>query len=147
MLELSEALKATVEQAVTGLRQVSESQSAAPVLRGGWSRKQVIGHLIDSASNSHQRFVRAALAGELVFPGYDQDGNVRVVAVQEMKWELLVDLWVSYNLYLAHVIAHLPADKLQAHCQVGDEDRGTLEFLANEYLGHMKHHLEQIGCC
>ena len=65
------------------LRQVSEIASREPVLAGGWSRKQVIGHLIDSASNNHQRFVRAMLANSLEFPGYDQAGNVRVQAVQE----------------------------------------------------------------
>jgi hypothetical protein len=68
MKELSEKLLRAVEIAEPTLRKVSEAESNIPVLKDGWSRKQVIGHLIDSASNNHQRFVRAALQGSLEFP-------------------------------------------------------------------------------
>src|ERR1700728_3279714 len=104
MKEWSEKLTRAVEAANVKLRQVSEGESATPVLKGGWSRKQVIGHLIDSASNNHQRFVRASLQGSLEFPGYEQDGCVRVQAVQDVPWPLLVALWKSSNLFFPHVI-------------------------------------------
>ena len=145
MRELSEKLERVVESARVILRQVSEAESNKPVLKGGWSRKQVLGHLIDSASNNHQRLVRAALQGSLEFPGYDQDGFVRVQAVESVLWPILVALWSSYNLYLAHVIAHLPADKLAAPCRIGEDDPVTLRFLAEDYLTHLLHHLSQIG--
>jgi len=145
MKELSETLIKTVESAEGKLRKVSEADSAKPALKGGWSRRQVIGHLIDSASNNHQRFVRAALQGELVFPGYDQDGCVRVQAVQTVSWSLLVTLWVDYNLYLAHVIKHLPPGQLPSLCRIGDHEPVTLKFLAEDYLTHLLHHLGQIG--
>jgi hypothetical protein len=145
MRELSQKLEKVVDSARVILRQVSEAESNKPVLKGGWSRKQVIGHLIDSASNNHQRFVRAALQGSLEFPRYDQDGFVRVQAVESVLWPILVALWTSYNLYLAHVIAHLPADKLEAPCQIGEDDPVTLRFLAEDYLTHLLHHLGQIG--
>jgi hypothetical protein len=89
MKELSEKLSRTVEFAEPILAKIAEAESRKPALKGGWSRKQVIGHLIDSASNNHQRFVRAALRGSLEFPGYDQDGCVRVQAVQDAPWPLL----------------------------------------------------------
>jgi hypothetical protein len=142
---LSEKLVQTVHSAEGKLRKVSEAESSKPVLKGGWSRKQVIGHLIDSASNNHQRFVRASLQGSLEFPHYDQDGCVRVQAVQAAPWPLVVSLWTDYNLYLAHVIAHLPADKLAAHCRIGEDEPVTLRFLAEDYLTHLLHHLGQIG--
>jgi hypothetical protein len=84
MKELSERLLLLVQTAEPKLRVVSDEESAKPVLPGGWSRKQVLGHLIDSASNNHQRFVRAMLADSLDFPGYDQEGSVRVQAAQEL---------------------------------------------------------------
>jgi DinB superfamily len=143
--ELSEKLKRVVEAAEANLRKISDADSAAPLLKGGWSRKQVIGHLIDSASNNHQRFVRAALQGSLEFPGYDQDGCVRVQAVQEAPWPLLITLWTNYNLYLAHVIAHLPPAQLPALCKIGDGAPVTLKFLAEDYLAHLLHHLGQVG--
>jgi len=85
MKELSEKLTQAVESAQSVLRQVTETESNKPVLSGGWSRKQVLGHLIDSASNNHQRFVRASLQTSLDFPGYDQDGCVRVQSVEEAE--------------------------------------------------------------
>jgi hypothetical protein len=78
---------------------ISEAESSAPLRPGGWSPKQVVGHLVDSASNNHQRFVRAVIQGSLEFPGYDQEGSVRVAAAQEMPWPLLIALWASYNRY------------------------------------------------
>jgi hypothetical protein len=105
----------------------------------------VIGHLIDSASNNHQRFVRAALQPSLEFPGYDQEGNVRVQAVQEADWTLLVSAWAAYNRYLSHVIARLPESKLKTPCRIGSNEAVTLEFLIKDYLVHLVHHLEQIG--
>jgi DinB family protein len=145
MKELSDKLVRVVRSAETILFQVAEAESSKPVLSGGWSRKQVLGHLIDSASNNHQRFVRAALQASLDFPGYDQDGCVRVQAVEEADWTLLVSLWAGYNRYLAHVIAHLPDSKLETLCRIGLDEPVTLRFLADDYLRHLLHHLGQIG--
>ena len=145
MKELSDKLVRVVRSAEATLLQVSEPESSKPVLSGGWSRKQVLGHLIDSASNNHQRFVRAALQASLDIPGYDQDGCVRVQAVEEADWTLLVSLWAGYNRYLAHVIAHLPGSKLETLCRIGSDEPVTLRFLAEDYLRHLLHHLGQIG--
>jgi len=145
MKALSEQLLRAVETAEDRLRKIGESESAEPILPGGWSRKQVLGHLIDSASNNHQRFVRAALQPSLDFPPYDQDGNVRVQAPQEADWRMLVSLWAAYNRYLAHIIARLPAAKLDTVCRIGSEEPVTLDFLAKDYLRHLIHHLNQIG--
>ena len=145
MKKLSEKLLFVIETAEPRLRAVSASESANPLLSGGWSRKQVIAHLIDSASNNHQRFVRAAQQASLDFPGYDQDGNMRVQVPQEADWPLLVSLWAAYNRYLAHVIAHLPASKLETPCRIGSDKPVTLDFLAKDYLTHLVHHLGQIG--
>ena len=145
MEELSRKLLAVVEASEPRLREVSEIESGQPVLPGGWSRKQVIGHLIDSASNNHQRFVRASLQESLEFPGYDQSSNVHVQAIQEADWVLLISLWSAYNRYLAHVIAHLPASRLETPCRIGSGETVPLSFLATDYLSHLLHHLRQIG--
>jgi hypothetical protein len=145
MRELAVRLLEIVDAAEPRLRAVSAGESLLPVLRGGWSRRQVVGHLIDSASNNHQRFARALLVDALSFPGYDTDGNVRVQAVQKADWLLLILLWASYNRYLAHVIGQLPEDKLETVCAIGDGKPVTLRFLAVDYVDHLVHHLGQIG--
>jgi len=144
MKALSEQFLRVVEAAETKLAGVSELESAKPALAGGWSRKQLLGHLIDSASNNHQRFVRAALQPSLDFPPYDQNGNIRLQAPQEADWKLLVSLWSAYNCYLAHIIARLPAAKLETVCRIGPAEPVTLDFLAKDYLTHLLHHLNQI---
>lgn len=145
MKDLGARLVCLVEAAEPRLRGMSDLESAEPILSGGWSRKEVMGHLIDSASNNHQRFVRAALQASLDFPSYDQDGSVRVQALQRASWPLLVSLWSAYNRYLAHVIANLPASKLDTVCRIGSEKAVTLGWLATDYLRHLVHHLHQIG--
>ena len=145
MKEISRQLLAVVERAQAQFGAISGAETTKPVLAGGWSRKQVLGHLIDSASNNHQRFVRAALQPSLDFPGYDQDGCVRVEQPQEADWAALVSLWAAYNRYLAHVIAHLPPAKLETPCTIGGEKTVALRFLVEDYLRHLRHHLAQIG--
>ena len=145
MRELSDQLRCLVEAAEPRLQQIPESESIRAALPGGWSRKQVLGHLIDSASNNHQRFVRAMLQPSLDFPGYDQQGNIRVQAVQEADWVLLISLWAAYNRYLAHLIAHIPPSQLDMKCRIGVGEPVTLGFLASGYLTHLRHHLRQIG--
>jgi DinB superfamily len=144
MKAISEKLRSLVEATEPRLLQISEAESMHPVTPGGWSRKQVLGHLIDSASNNHQRFVRAMLQPSLDFPGYDQPGNVRVQAVQEAEWPLLISLWAAYNRYLAHLIAHLPESKLDTPIRIGTSESVSLSFLASDYLTHLCHHLDQI---
>ena len=145
MDRVSDELARVVEYAEPILRAVSDEASLAPVLAGGWSRRQLLGHLIDSASNNHQRFVRAALADALEFPGYDTPGNIAVQDVQAAAWPLLVDLWASYNRYLVHVLRGLPTAKRGVWCRIGSHEPVTLAFLAEDYVRHLAHHLGQIG--
>lgn len=109
-----------------------------------WSKKEILGHLIDSASNNHQRFVRAAqnIAGD--FPTYDQNRWVEVQRYNEANWSGLVELFSQYNLHLCRVIDSLPLEALNNPCNIGKENPVTLEFVIEDYLRHLRHHVEQI---
>jgi hypothetical protein len=111
---------------------------------GKWCRKEILGHLVDSAANNHQRFVRAALAGELSFPGYAQDGWVSAQRWAEEGWDVIVDLWTALNRHLAHLLAGLPAAAMSAPCRIGDRSAVTLAALAEDYLQHLEHHLATL---
>ena len=109
-----------------------------------WTPKEELGHLIDSAANNHQRFVRAALDGEYAGPGYAQNAWVAIHGYRDMPWNTLVGFWFDYNQLLAGVIENIPSEKLAAPCSVGSGQPVTLGFLITDYVKHMQHHLDHI---
>lgn len=111
---------------------------------GAWTRLEILGHLIDSAANNHQRFVRAMAEGDLVWPGYDQEAMVRVQQYGIATPSLLIGLWESYNLLLARLMGLISEDRLGSRCVIGGAEAVTLEFLVRDYVDHMQHHLRQI---
>src|SRR5687767_8382348 len=90
----------TAERAFQELRPISDSEAARPRAPGKWSAKQTIGHLIDSAANNHQRFVRAQQTPALQLPGYEQDHWVTCQRYDDRPWDELVSLWHGYNRHL-----------------------------------------------
>ena len=113
---------------------------------GDWSVKEIVGHLVDSASNNHQRFVRLQLADGLFFPDYSQDNEawVSIQGYQEASWDDLLDLWRYFNLHLARVIRTVN-EKCIDHIWVVNEDRSiTLGELMIDYPRHLKDHLQQV---
>jgi len=138
------ALRREVDLAEPRLRDISDDHAARPPLPDKWSPKQVLGHLIDSAANNHQRFVRLQAAGDLRLPGYAQEFWVDSQRYGDRAWLELIELWCAYNRHLAHVIALIPEAKRHVHCQIGDGPQLTLSHVAIDYVGHLQHHLKQI---
>ena len=126
------------------LRAIPEAQAALCPPGMTWSRKQILGHLIDSAGNNHQRFVRAQLQREMTFPPYVQDRWVAAQRCDEREWGDLVDLWRAYNRHLLHVAARIPEEALENVCRVADNEPSTLRHHVIDYVVHMRHHLRQI---
>ncbi len=109
-----------------------------------WCRREILGHLLDSAFNNHQRFVRAQLADALDTAGYAQDDWVRVQGYAEADWGALVALWEGVNRHLARVMARIPAASLATPIRIGGQPAVTLEFVVADYLRHVEHHLAQV---
>ena len=144
-----------VERSAEALLEISEADSARRPAPGKGSPKEIMGHLIDSASNNHQRFVRAPFKDDLIFPGYDQDAWVTAQRYQEAPWPALVELWRAYNLHLTRVMAAVPeAARLREHRRhnfhqiawqtVPEGEPTTLDSLMRDYVTHLRHHLGQI---
>jgi DinB family protein len=145
MRDVAFELRSAVVEAGPRLRALEEARAGAPRDEGKWTRKEILGHLVDSAANNHQRFVRAPLAGgELVFPGYAQDEWVSRQGYRERPWLEIVELWEQLNRHLAHAIERIPEDARQAACRIGTSPPATLEWWVRDYLRHLRHHLAQI---
>lgn len=143
-LSLADVLLQTIEGAVGLLRQLTDEETSQHLSEGKWSKKEILGHLIDSASNNHQRFVRAQLVDEFEFPGYDQPNWVLLQHYNEVPWENLVELWYRYNRHLAHIIRFIPENQLSVSCKIGAKPPVTLRSIVEDYPVHMRHHIDQI---
>lgn len=138
------SLRGEVETAVPKLRALPEKQAGSSVVVGNWTAKHVLGHLIDSAANNHQRFIRVQAESDLILPGYAQDFWVDSQRYSDRAWSDIVELWSSYNRHLAHVIALIPEAKGDVPCRIGGEGPFMLRHVALDYVGHVQHHLRQI---
>lgn len=154
-MQTADDLSATVRHAATRLRLVSDADASRRPALEKWCAKEIIGHLIDSASNNHQRFVRARSQDDLAFSGYAQNEWVEAHDYVTAPWVDLVDLWELYNHLLARVMRVVPeATRLAAHTRHNLDRLAfrtptagapvTLEFFMADYVEHLKHHLLQV---
>jgi hypothetical protein len=137
-------LSAEIGHTLSRLRAMTDADACADRGAGKWVRKEIVGHLIDSATDNHQRFVRARSGGSLVWPGYDQDAWVQIHRYRSRPWLELVELWAAFNAHLAAVMASTPVDRLATSCIIGRSDPVALEWLMHDYVRHLRHHLSQL---
>ena len=124
---------------------VSDEQAACPRDDGGWSRKQIVGHMIDSATVNHQRFIRA-LAGERDFNLlYAQEEWVDLNGYQSRDWRGVIRLWEEVNLHLLAVCLRIREDQADLVCgRRGDPGPWTLAYRVPDYVAHLEMHVEQM---
>lgn len=124
------------------LTQISEEKMSEKPSPNKWSKKEIIGHLIDSATNNHQRFVRGQFE---VIPEihYDQNRWNEYSYYQQIDCKQIISFWTIYNRQLVEIIKRIPSENLKKQINVGD-NLLTLEFLINDYVGHLEHHLKQV---
>ena len=153
--EFLDDFRNTIVSATARLRNIPETQSGQKNSPDDWSAKETIGHLIDSAANNHQRFVRAQFTDDLVFPGYEQEQWVSSQKYADESWPDVIQLWSSYNLHIHHLASVIPEAILTkprashsldqiAFKQVAKSEAATLEYLIRDYVDHLRHHLDQI---
>jgi hypothetical protein len=121
------------------LRALSEETLRHRPAPGKWSKKEIIGHLVDSAANNHQRFVRA-LRGEQPNIRYEQDDWVALQDYQNADTRELIGFWEQYNRHLARLLSRMSDADAEQILFMGGEPV-TLRYCAEDYLRHIEHHL------
>ena len=108
--------------------------------------KQILGHLIDSAANNHQRMVRLQYHAKLNFPDYQQDNDLWIALqdYQNADWHTIVQLWKYYNLHMIQVIKSVDETKLDHSWLSFENTKVTLQQMIEGYLGHIELHLNEI---
>jgi hypothetical protein len=144
MLNIAEDLRGTIHAALPLLEGTADADASIPTAPGKWSRKEILGHLIDSACNNQQKFVRTMENTAHDFVGYHQNFWVESQRYNTADWSGLIAFWRAYNLHLAHIIEHTDPALLANSITVEDHGNFTLEFIMRDYVEHLKHHLLQI---
>ena len=144
MLNVAENLRETMETARPLLEDITDAEASIPRAPGKWSRKEILGHLIDSACNNQQKFIRTQAQAHLDFVGYQQDLWVETQKYNAADWGSLIAFWRAYNFHIAHLIENTDAELLGNSITIDDHGTFTLEFIMEDYVEHLKHHLLQI---
>jgi hypothetical protein len=142
--QLADIFRNELDNLYDALAAVPAALAGTPWRDGGWTRRQVLGHLLDSAANNRQRFVRAATEGSFSGPNYAQEAWVAAHGYNDQSWETLLRWWKVEHEILAAVVDRIPQERLQAVCVMDDDAPVTLEYLIEDYLRHQRWHLTQL---
>ena len=148
----AERLRAVIEAWAPRLAALDGDARPAP---DAWSTRELVGHLVDSASVNLERFLRARGTDHLDLPGYPQDAWVQAGRYAEAPYDELVELWRLLNLQVARVVAGTPEEDATrsrarhaldriAFVVVPREEPTTLAYLMDDYVVHLEHHLAAL---
>ncbi len=144
MKETAEKLRKVLEEITPILREISDEEASKKPTPEKWSKKEILGHLIDSACNNQQKFIRTMAHKHLDFVGYQQNHWVESQKYIKADWRNLVSFWETYNLHISHIIENVEEGFLSNTITIEEAGPFTLEFIMKDYTEHLKHHLKQI---
>jgi len=154
-LQFLAAFRTILNEAPARLVQIREEDASRSLEPGKWSAKQELGHLVDSAVNNHIRLIRMQVETHPDLPGYAQNDWVRLNSYQERSWEQIVALWRMLNTHLVTAAEQVTAEGWQRTgvfistwgTAPNADSSGviTLQFLIEDYVEHMRHHLDHIA--
>ena len=144
MIKAATRLEIILNETPKKLLSYSEEQASVKASPVKWSKKEILGHLIDSAANNHQRFVRMQIENNLPLPQYKQNEWVNVQQYNSRNWIDVVKLWLTYNMHLLHIMKNVDETKLSNTGEFPEYGVKTLQFLIDDYVDHMEHHFKAL---
>lgn len=131
-----------IEKIPSKLTEIGEEEIAIKPFPNKWSKKEIIGHLIDSAINNHQRFVRGQFE-TIPEISYDQNKWNEYGFYQQIDSKQIISFWTIYNKQLIEIMKRIPTESLKRQIKIGS-NLLTIEFLIADYIEHLEHHLKQV---
>jgi hypothetical protein len=144
MKHVSNQLREVLDQMKPRLLALPEEDVSKKPDGEKWSLKEILGHLVDSASTNHQRIVRMQEKPDIGKLAYEQLHWVQSQNYASESWSDLVHLWYFYNKHLAHIIDHVNPATLANTCDIDYPKPATLQYVIQDYVRHVRHHLDQI---
>jgi len=143
-MTIAQDLNRLIDDTKPRLAAIPEARAAAKPHPDKWSLKEILGHLLDSASNNRQRIVRMQEAPDIGTFTYEQEHWVSAQHYQSEPWPALVEFWYLYNAHIAHMMTHVDPAALAHTCDIGYDAPATLRFVMEDYVRHVRHHVGQI---
>ena len=138
-----ERLKYLCEKLPPILEGIDEETFSSKPSTDKWSKKEILGHLIDSATNNHQRFIKIQYEHEPVV-SYDQNRWNKLNHYNHLSKDHLIQFWLIYNKHLIEVVNIIPENNLNWLGITPDGQKHTLRFYVDDYVAHLEHHLKQL---
>ena len=137
-------MRQLVDNTGARLREFAAPHGDQRLKRKPWTRKEALGHLIDWAIAHQQWLARALMESRLTAAGYPDEAAVAVEHYADFGWVETVDLWISLNGLLVHVLLRVPEEKLRVQCRIGIAEPVPLSKLMEAYLAHLGDIVGQI---
>ena len=140
-----EKLQFLLDQGEKYFTETNEDFLRKPYATGKWSRKQILGHLIDSAINNLTRFTEIGYQPQpYIYREYNQGELVKINNYNEMPTDELLHLWLSLNKQIVRVMGSVTEERLNLKIQFTDGAMSDLRYIMHDYPEHMEHHINQI---
>ena len=141
MQKIASLLETLIDQHTPALHAIPPGKMEYKPSPAKWSKKEIIGHMVDSAQNNIRRFVVAQYE-DTPQVLYNQDQWVAISNYQHYKTADLITLWQLLNKHIAVILKNTPPEMAQRICQT--QGLHTIEWLAEDYVKHLKYHLHQV---
>ena len=141
MQSIALQLESIIDQHLAALQSVAKNEWVYKPSPIKWSKKEILGHMVDSAQNNIRRFIVAQYEENPKIV-YNQDKWVAIADYQQYNLQNLIDLWYLLNKHIVVILKNMPAEMANRQCQT--EELDTLEWIAQDYIKHLLHHVHQV---
>ena len=142
MEDISNGLNHWIQTLPKAYNSMSEIEISNRPLPNKWSKKEILGHLCDSAINNINRFIKIQYEEQpFVIQSYNQNQWVILQNYQERPLDEILNLFLALNKQIINTISNIPKERLSNLCAIGNNQQKTLEWLVKDYLKHMEHHI------